>query len=149
MKDRDQASEFRTKTEKRKKQKGKKTHLLPNSSSAPQLLPSLFLRLSLVDFDHAAVQLGLIHVVDGLEGVLGLRELDVSKASVGVLGGFPIIVRELVSQNLGFLVVFFFCYYPFSLILEVVRMEGEITIIFPRLERSFQLSTDLQLGLGQ
>jgi hypothetical protein len=67
-------------------EKERKTHLLPNSSLAPQLLASLLLRLRLVDFDHAAVQLGLVHVVDGFVGVFGQGELDVAEASVRVLG---------------------------------------------------------------
>ena len=71
------------------REREKKTHLLPNSSLAPQLLARLLLRLRLVDFDHAAVQLGLVHVVDGFEGVAGEGEFDVAEAAVGVLGGFP------------------------------------------------------------
>jgi hypothetical protein len=48
------------------------------------------LRFGLVDFDHAAVELGLVHVVDGFEGILGEGEFDVAEASMRVLGGFPV-----------------------------------------------------------
>jgi uncharacterized Fe-S cluster-containing protein len=50
----------------------------------------LLLRFGLVDFDHAAVELGLVHVVDGFEGVLGEGEFDVAEASVRVLGRFSV-----------------------------------------------------------
>jgi hypothetical protein len=68
------------------REREKKTHLLPNSSLAPQLLARRLLRLRLVDFDHAAVQLRLVHIVDGFVCVFGLCELDVAEASVSVLG---------------------------------------------------------------
>ena len=68
------------------REREKKTHLLPNSSLAPQLLARRLLRFRLVDFDHAAVQLSLIHIVDGFMCVFGQRELDVAEASVSVLG---------------------------------------------------------------
>ena len=64
------------------------TYLLPNRSSATELLARCFLRFGLVDFDHAAVELGLVHVVDGFEGVFREGEFDVAEASVRVLGGF-------------------------------------------------------------
>lgn len=64
------------------------TYLFPNRSFATELLARCFLWFGLVDFDHAAVELGLVHVVDGFEGVLGEGEFDVAEASVRVLGGF-------------------------------------------------------------
>jgi len=64
------------------------TYLLPNRSFAAELLARLLLRFGLVDFDHAAVELCLVHVVDGFEGVFGEGEFDVAEASVRVLGGF-------------------------------------------------------------
>lgn len=66
-----------------------RTHLLPNRSLATEFLARCFLRFGLVDFDHAAVELGLVHVVDGFKGVAGEGEFDVAEAAVGVLGGFP------------------------------------------------------------
>lgn len=66
----------------------REAYLLPNRSLAAELLARCLLRFGLVDFDHAAIELGLVHVVDGFEGVFGEGEFDVAEASVRVLRGF-------------------------------------------------------------
>jgi hypothetical protein len=47
------------------------SYLLPNRSLTPELLARCFLRFGRIDFDHAAVEFGLVHVVDCFEGVFG------------------------------------------------------------------------------
>ena len=64
------------------------THLLPNSSLGPEPFPSFLLRFRLIDFEHAAEELGLVHVVDCFGGVEGVGEFDVGEAAVGGGGGF-------------------------------------------------------------
>ena len=67
--------------------RGGKAYLFPHRRPTPQPFTRILLRLGLVDLDHAAVQLGLVHVVDGFTGVFGERELDVAEAAVRVVVG--------------------------------------------------------------
>lgn len=45
----------------------------------------MLLRFGLIDFDHSAVQLGLVHVVDCFLGIFSEGEFDVAEASVRIL----------------------------------------------------------------
>jgi hypothetical protein len=64
--------------------KRSKIYLLPHRGPAPESFVVVLLRFGLVDFDDAAVEFGLVHVVDGFAGVFGEGEFHVAEAAVGV-----------------------------------------------------------------
>ena len=61
------------------------THLLPNGLPAPQTFILALGGPGLRHPDYLAKELGLVHVIDGLLGVLRVLILDVGEAAVGVL----------------------------------------------------------------
>lgn len=59
-----------------------RAHLFPNCCSASEAFIGIFLRFCLVYLDHTAIKLGLVHVVNGLGGILCEREFDVAKPAM-------------------------------------------------------------------
>lgn len=70
--------------EKRNERRKKNTYLLPHCSPTPQAFVTVLLWFGLIDFDHAAVEFGLVHVVDCFASIFCEREFDVAETAVGV-----------------------------------------------------------------
>ena len=76
------------------------TYLLPQCRLASKTFIRILRRLCGINFDNFSKELGLIHVVYGILGIVWILKLDISKAPVELSRVWSIWLPEKVSNEL-------------------------------------------------